>query len=37
MIALVQSNDPHIDLNKFGGRSAMWNEKEWFTKDREDN
>lgn len=34
LIVLVQSNDPEISFDPVGGRSVMWNGREWFNKSR---
>lgn len=34
LIALIQSNDAHLDLPKLGGTSPAWNSGEWFNDDR---
>jgi len=34
LIALVQSDDPHISFPVIGGTAAMWNEKEWLNSSR---
>jgi hypothetical protein len=34
LLALVQSDDPMIDVGAFGCRQAKWNSKEWLDADR---
>ena len=34
LIILVQSDDPGISFEPIGGRSVMWNEKEWLNRSR---
>lgn len=35
LIALVQSNNPHLELPRLGGISPNWNSAEWFNSERE--
>jgi hypothetical protein len=34
LIALVQTDDPHLQLEPIGAFTGRWNDKEWFIKDR---
>jgi len=34
LIALIQSNDPNLELPKLGGINPIWNSAEWFNDDR---
>lgn len=34
LIALIQSNNPNLELPKLGGASPNWNASEWFDDDR---
>jgi hypothetical protein len=34
LVALVQSDDPWLDLGPLGGRPATWNAREWMNADR---
>jgi hypothetical protein len=33
-LTMIQSNDPHMQYGKLGGRAPVWNWREWLHKDR---
>jgi hypothetical protein len=36
LLAVVQSDDPDLNLGSLGGRGVIWNRREWLTADRRD-